>query len=150
MRARALLFTVAVLLSAACQSAAATPPSSTQATAATTGSPVTPVTARPTATLAAVDPVSGLRFVALDELPPEAAATVALIGSNGPFPFSQDGVVFQNRERILPAQPSGYYHEYTVETPGSSDRGARRIVTGGAGEMYYTGDHYDSFQRIRQ
>jgi ribonuclease T1 len=58
--------------------------------------------------------------------------------------------VFQNREGLLPEQPSGYYHEYTVLTPGSSDRGARRIVTGSQGEMYYTDDHYGSFQRIRR
>ena len=63
---------------------------------------------------------------------------------------SQDGIEFQNREGILPDMPAGYYHEYTVVTPGSPDRGARRIVTGPAGEMYYTGDHYDSFQRIRE
>jgi len=101
-------------------------------------------------TVGALDPDSGLPFVLLSDLPPEAADTVALIESNGPFPYSQDGAVFQNREGILPDQPAGYYHEYTVVTPGSEDRGARRIVAGGlgAGELYYSDDHYSSFARI--
>ncbi len=81
-------------------------------------------------------------------LPPEAAATLALIARDGPFPHAQDGSVFGNRERRLPAKPRGYYREYTVETPGLSHRGARRIITGGQppSEYYYTDDHYDSFR----
>jgi ribonuclease T1 len=98
----------------------------------------------------AIDPVSGLPIVALEDLPPEAAETVELIDSGGPFPYDQDGAVFQNREGILPDRPSGYYHEYTVETPGSDDRGARRIVTGSDDELYWTADHYDSFERIER
>ncbi len=66
----------------------------------------------------------------------------------GPFPYDKDGAVFQNREGILPGRQRGYYHEYTVITPGENDRGARRIVTGSRGELYYTDDHYDSFKRI--
>ena len=81
-------------------------------------------------------------------LPPEARSTLALIAAGGPFPFSQDGVVFQNREGLLPAEPRGTYHEYTVVTPGSADRGARRLIVGGAGERYYTDDHYDSFRFV--
>jgi guanyl-specific ribonuclease Sa len=83
--------------------------------------------------------------VPLDSLPPEAADTTELIEQGGPFPYPQDGTVFQNREGILPDCDQGYYHEYTVETPGSPDRGARRIVTGDAGEHFYTADHYASF-----
>ncbi len=81
-------------------------------------------------------------------LPVEAQATLRLIGRGGPFPYRQDGVVFQNRERRLPAKASGYYREYTVETPGSPDRGARRIIAGSQGELYYTDDHYASFRRV--
>ncbi|TAH45813.1 MAG: ribonuclease [Betaproteobacteria bacterium] len=83
-------------------------------------------------------------------LPPEALATLALIERGGPFPYRKDGTVFQNRERLLPAMPRGYYREYTVPTPGSRDRGARRIVTGGHPPevYYYTSDHYRSFRRI--
>lgn len=87
-------------------------------------------------------------------LPTEAIDTLVLIVRNGPFPYRQDGSVFQNRERRLPQQPRGYYREYTVKTPGSPDRGARRIVTGGeAGdapplEYHYTADHYRSFRRF--
>jgi guanyl-specific ribonuclease Sa len=81
-------------------------------------------------------------------LPQEAYQTIRLIGSNGPFPHRQDGVVFGNRENLLPQQANGYYHEYTVETPGSPDRGARRIITGGTPPTiyYYTDDHYRSFR----
>ncbi|MBN8736184.1 MAG: ribonuclease [Xanthomonadales bacterium] len=83
-------------------------------------------------------------------LPPEARHTLALIASGGPFPHSQDGVVFGNYEHLLPNKPRGYYHEYTVETPGAHDRGARRIITGGdpPGVYYYTDDHYRSFREF--
>src|SRR5690349_14322956 len=81
-------------------------------------------------------------------LPPEAHDTIALIERGGPFPHPQDGSVFGNREGRLPAQPRGYYREYTVDTPGLDHRGARRIVTGGQppATWYYTDDHYDSFR----
>ncbi|MGW0731673.1 ribonuclease domain-containing protein [Streptomyces sp. NPDC002851] len=82
-------------------------------------------------------------------LPPEAHDTLDLIEQGGPYPYPQDGTVFQNREGILPDQEQGYYHEYTVETPGSDDRGARRIVTGEAEqEDYYTAYHYESFDLV--
>ncbi len=85
-----------------------------------------------------------------DYLPAEAKTTLELISRNGPFPHRQDGGVFQNREKHLPQKNRGYYREYTVETPGLSHRGARRIVTGGDPiEMYYyTDDHYDSFREF--
>jgi ribonuclease T1 len=111
--------------------------------------PLQPVgTLQPMTTLPAVDPASGLPVVALGALPPEAAATVALVEVGGPFPYRQDGATFQNREGLLPKRESGYYREYTVVTPGSADRGARRIVAGADGEMYWTADHYDSFAWI--
>ncbi len=97
-----------------------------------------------------VDPVSGLRFVAVSELPKEAQDTLKLIVKGGPYPYNRDGVVFGNREKILPKQSNGYYHEYTVKTPGERDRGARRIVTGKSDERYYTDDHYASFRRIAE
>ncbi|MFD5521513.1 ribonuclease domain-containing protein [Streptomyces sp. NPDC127066] len=82
-------------------------------------------------------------------LPSQAYDTLDLIDSGGPFPYSQDGAVFQNREGVLPAQSTGYYHEYTVKTPGSSTRGARRIVTGKKTlEDYYTADHYVTFKLV--
>lgn len=98
----------------------------------------------------ATDPDSGLPWVALQSLPPEAADTLDLIDAGGPFPYDRDGVTFENRERILPDRQRGYYREYTVPTPGSDDRGARRIVTGSSDELYWTQDHYDSFERIRR
>jgi ribonuclease T1 len=91
--------------------------------------------------------------VSLDSYPAEERSaieqTLALIDAGGPFPYRQDGTVFSNREHLLPAEAHGYYHEYTVPTPGSADRGARRIVMGNQGEAYYTDDHYRSFWRIR-
>jgi ribonuclease T1 len=81
-------------------------------------------------------------------LPPEAIKTISLIESGGPFPYARDGIVFQNRERRLPQHPNGYWHEFTVPTPGESDRGARRIIHGDGGEFYYTDDHYASFRRV--
>jgi len=84
----------------------------------------------------------------LAQLPAEVADTVALIEAGGPFPYDRDGVVFENREGLLPAEPSGYYHEYTVPTPGAGDRGARRIIEGSGDELYWTDDHYRTFERI--
>ena len=89
-----------------------------------------------------------LPAVALTSLPGEAQRTVTLIDAGGPFPYDRDGSVFENRERLLPKEPTGYYHEYTVTTPGSTDRGARRIITGSGSEMYWTEDHYQTFERI--
>ncbi len=93
-------------------------------------------------------PESGLRWISQAELPSEALQTLQLIESGGPYPYDRDGVTFENREGLLPEHPVGYYREFTVETPGSDDRGARRIVVGDGGEWYYTDDHYDSFARI--
>ena len=95
-----------------------------------------------------VDPESGLALVAEADLPAEARDTLGLIDAGGPFRYDRDGVVFENRERILPGRQRGYYREYTVPTPGEDDRGARRIVTGDAGQYYWTEDHYASFERI--
>lgn len=91
----------------------------------------------------------------LATLPPEARQTLKLIKQGGPFPYpKKDGSTFGNFEKHLPLQPRGYYREYTVPTPGSRDRGARRIVAGSppasSGEYYYTADHYRSFRRIRE
>lgn len=85
-------------------------------------------------------------------LPPQALATLEAIARGGPFAYDRDGTAFQNREGLLPQKPRGYYREYTVETPGSRDRGARRIVTGGDPPevYYYTDDHYRSFKRIEE
>lgn len=84
------------------------------------------------------------------DLPPEAISTLELIQRGGPYPYRKDGTTFQNRERLLPDKPRGYYREYTVPTPGARDRGARRIVAGGQPPevYYYTADHYRSFRRI--
>jgi ribonuclease T1 len=92
--------------------------------------------------------------IAVDRLPAEARAALALIRAGGPFPYDKDGTVFGNREGLLPRQARGYYREYTVKTPGSRDRGARRIVAGGdaqrPADLWYTDDHYRSFRRIRE
>ncbi|MFF7975136.1 ribonuclease domain-containing protein [Streptomyces sp. NPDC007905] len=90
----------------------------------------------------------GMATVQQARLPAEARHTLALIDKGGPFPYARDGVVFGNVEGLLPKHQRGYYHEYTVRTPGSHDRGARRIVTGQGGEIYYTDDHYTSFRAV--
>jgi len=108
-------------------------------------------TAAPAAPAAAVSvrAVADVGDICYSKLPSQAHDTLDLIKEGGPYPFPQDGTVFQNREGILPAQSSGYYHEYTVITPGSDDRGARRIVTGNkTDEDYYTADHYESFDLV--
>ena len=100
-------------------------------------------------------PVGDLATAALSTLPAEAQQTQRLIQAGGPFPYSKDGVVFGNREQILPRRERGFYREYTVPTPGSRDRGARRIVCGGQRPTlpetcFYTADHYASFKLIAQ
>ncbi len=109
--------------------------------------------ARPGASSPAPSPTtapSGLPAIARDDLPLEALDTLDLIADGGPFPYDRDGAVFQNRERLLPAQARGWYHEYTVPTPGEDDRGARRIVTGRDGAAYWTPDHYETFSVIEE
>lgn len=114
---------------------------------APTSDPTTEPTTEP-GTDPSTDPASGLPLVRLADLPPEAARTVELIDRGGPFPEDEDDGVFGNREDLLPDQPFGYYREYTVPTPGADTRGARRIVAGDGGELYWTADHYQSFSRI--
>jgi ribonuclease T1 len=95
---------------------------------------------------------STLAVIPASELPREGRATYELIRQGGPFPNGKDGAVFGNRERLLPRATRGFYREYTVPTPGSRDRGARRIVCGGPIKQpyacYYTADHYASFRMI--
>jgi len=115
---------------------------------APTGSTAAPAPTGSTAASAPAVDGSGLEAVAASSLPREARETLDLIARGGPYPYSRDGAVFSNFERLLPRKPSGYYKEFTVRTPGESDRGARRIVVGETGEKYYTPDHYESFLQI--
>jgi ribonuclease T1 len=100
------------------------------------------------ATLAPGSATTDLSTVLVSALPRQGVDTLRLIRDDGPFPYSKDGVTFSNRERILPPHPSGWYREYTVITPGSSDRGARRIIAGKDGARFYTDDHYASFREV--
>ena len=113
------------------------------------GGPVTASAAAPPTAAATAPSAAAVGSICYSVLPPQAHDTLDLIDSGGPFPYDQDGTVFQNREALLPSQSTGYYHEYTVITPGSDDRGARRIVTGDKSqEDYYTADHYESFDLV--
>lgn len=103
----------------------------------------TPTTEQPETTTRPAP--AGFDTIEVGALPSEARQTLTLIDRGGPYPYRADDGVFQNREGLLPDHQRGFYREYTVETPGSPDRGARRIVTGERGEAYYTDDHYDSF-----
>ncbi|MGW7662891.1 ribonuclease domain-containing protein [Streptomyces sp. NPDC054756] len=100
-------------------------------------------------TVTATPAAAAVGSICQSALPSQAHDTLDLIEQGGPFPFEQDGTVFQNREGVLPSRSTGYYHEYTVITPGSDTRGARRIVTGEQSqEDYYTADHYATFDLI--
>jgi ribonuclease T1 len=107
-----------------------------------------PVAAAGAALVPNIGRIGGFDTIYFEDLPPEAHETLELIAAGGPFPYRQDDTTFQNRERLLPRQSSGYYREYTVETPGLSHRGARRIVAGREGELFYTDDHYESFRQV--
>jgi len=120
-------------------------PTATLAPRATSTPTPKPAEPAATPTRGPPDTYRGYPVISYDELSPEAIDTLSLIDSDGPFPFRKDGSTFQNRERLLPRKPNGYYREYTVITPGENDRGARRIIGGEDGERYYTDDHYASF-----
>lgn len=91
-----------------------------------------------------------LTTIGVAELPPEAHDTLRAIRQGGPYAYDRDGVVFGNYEHVLPKQARGYYHEYTVKTPGAHNRGVRRIISGAPDEYYYSADHYQTFKRIRE
>jgi ribonuclease T1 len=91
-----------------------------------------------------------LSIIAVAELPVEARDAFRTIKQGGPFAYPRDGVVFNNFEQVLPEHKRGYYHEYTVATPGANNRGVRRIVCGPLPECYYTADHYQTFKRIQE
>jgi len=110
--------------------------------------PVFPTAVAPSAPV--IDPESGLQMVDLADLPPEAADTVELIDAGGPFPYDTDGVTFLNSDGNLPDREDGYYRLYTVDTPGSSNRGSLRVVSGTGGEFYWTDDRFESFRRIER
>jgi ribonuclease T1 len=95
-------------------------------------------------------PRNDIGYISVAELPAEARLTLSLIRKGGPFPYAKDGAVFGNREAMLPRAKRGYYREYTVKTPGERTRGGRRIVAGRGGEYFYTDDHYNHFNRIRE
>ncbi|MFD5325771.1 ribonuclease domain-containing protein [Streptomyces sp. NPDC127092] len=116
------------------------------APAAATAAPAAPPAFAP---VAGTSTTASVGRICSSDLPAQAHDTLRLIDAGGPFPYRQDGSVFQNREGVLPSHAAGYYHEYTVRTPGSTTRGARRIVTGQEyREDYYTADHYATFDLI--
>lgn len=140
--------TAAVAVTAACL-LTLTPACASHTPMHFSGSPATSTSAPSSGTASH----SGLKVCEISSLPAEAATTVNLIHHGGPFPYSRDGIVFGNFEHRLPGQSRGYYHEYTVPTPGAKTRGARRVITGGKpltnpAEFYYTGDHYETFCQI--
>lgn len=126
-----------------------TTPAASSSAAPVPGAPVPGPAEVPAPAVVPANP-SGLPAIKESQLPAEARTTLGAIRGGGPYRYSQDNKTFGNFERILPRQGSGYYREYTVPTPGESDRGARRIVTGSEGEKYYTQDHYDSFKFIAE
>ncbi|MEV7779062.1 ribonuclease [Kitasatospora sp. NPDC088351] len=136
----------ATAASSTASSAAAQTASTAPKPSAPKPSPPAGTTPAPAGTWVPADPA--LADVCRTKLPDQAVDTLGLIAKGGPYPYRSDGIVFENRENRLPRKASGYYHEFTVVTPGSGDRGARRVVTGDSGEQYWTADHYASFQEI--
>jgi len=88
--------------------------------------------------------------VSIENLPEEVADILHRISQGIPSIYPKDGSIFQNREKKLPTQPSGYYREFTVTTPAIDNRGARRLIMGSSGEIYYTDDHYASFWQVEE
>ncbi|UVJ40340.1 ribonuclease domain-containing protein [Arthrobacter sp. CJ23] len=123
-------------------------PSSSGTTTAPSPAPSAPLGSALESSAPAPANTSGLAAVNASQLPQEARQTLALIAKGGPYPYERDGVNFGNFEGLLPKKSGGYYKEYTVKTPGESDRGARRIIAGKDGAKYYTPDHYESFKFI--
>ena len=91
---------------------------------------------------------AGITTVVESALPDQARDVISRIDHGGTFKYRQDGAIFANREGLLPGEPRGYYREYTVDTPGVPDRGPRRVILGSQGELYYTSDHYRSFEGV--
>ncbi|WP_309076130.1 ribonuclease domain-containing protein [Paenarthrobacter sp.] len=142
-----LVIAVVVLVVAMVGGGSLTTQSTTPAPGSTAASPAAAVT-NPAAASPAVDNPSTLPSINASQLPKEARQTLALIAKGGPYPYDRDGVNFGNFEGLLPKKSGGFYKEYTVPTPGESDRGARRIIVGKDSAKYYTPDHYESFMFI--
>lgn len=130
------------------QTDSTTPGAASSGTSPARATPSSPA-AKPSAPHREANP-SSLPEIRESALPAEGRRVLALIRAGGPFQYGQDDQVFGNFERVLPARDRGYYREYTVPTPGETDRGARRIVAGDGGEKYYTGDHYATFKFIAE
>lgn len=145
-----LVIAVVVLVVAMVGGGSLTAPSSAPPSSAVSASTAPNTTPEPgsAATAPAVANTSGLPSVNASELPKEARQTLTLIAKGGPYPYRQDDGNFGNFEGLLPRKSGGFYKEYTVVTPGESDRGARRIVVGKDTAKYYTADHYESFKFI--
>ncbi len=58
------------------------------------------------------------------------------------------GDKFGNREGLLPSKKGRTYTECDIDTIGKSSRGAKRIVFSNDGLVYYTDDHYESFELL--
>ncbi|MEU9236776.1 ribonuclease domain-containing protein [Streptomyces subrutilus] len=145
----AVLLCAALVGAAGCGGKEAASPAAASSGAVSGAAPsAVPSTARSAAPSAAPGWANGMATVRAEDLPQQARDVLALIDRGGPYPYRQDGTVFGNFEKVLPRQKRGYYHEFTVRTPGERDRGARRIVTGQGGEFYYTDDHYDTFKAV--
>ena len=140
------LLTAAVVALVALAGCGSVAPATTATTTSTTTSAA--VQSLPAVQLAPETASSDLPTISAAQLPPEAVTVLLMLFNGSPFPYRQDGATFQNRERILPTQPSGFYREYTVQKPGESDRGPWRIVTGADGSKFWTADHYASFEEV--
>lgn len=126
----------------------ASTPKATSSSGGHTNQPKPVVSPADAGRLAPAQPTTDLRTMTVAMLPKQGIDTLRLIADGGPYPYAKDGSTFSNREGLLPAHPSGWYREFTVDTPGSDDRGARRIIAGKDGARFYTSDHYSSFREV--
>ncbi|MFW0774148.1 ribonuclease domain-containing protein [Paenarthrobacter nitroguajacolicus] len=145
-----LVIGVVVLVVAMVGGGSLTAPTTTTAPGSATASPAAagPAATNQSSTNPSSTNPSTLPAMNASQLPKEARQTLALIAKGGPYPYDRDGVNFGNFEGLLPKKSGGFYKEYTVPTPGESDRGARRIIVGKDSAKYYTPDHYESFTFI--
>lgn len=144
--ARAFAAGLVLLLTAGCAGGSSSSPGTT----ATSGSSASSKAGKTSAGKAVPTNPSDLPTIKESQLPKEAKQTLKLIRAGGPFPYERDGVHFGNYEKVLPVKKGSYYKEYTVKTPGTSSRGAKRIIVGNGSEKYFTTDHYETFKFIQE
>lgn len=74
----------------------------------------------------------------------EGGSVEAIVGENAAI----GGDEFGNYEGLLPGGDAVQYYECDINTIGKDERGAERLVFSGPDDIYYTPDHYKSFEPV--